>query len=57
MLQDIVRRRAELSPERPALHWAGRWHTYAELNRRAEATAARLGGWASARAIASASSR
>lgn len=42
MIVDIIRRRAELTPNRPAVFWSGRWYTYAELNARAERLAAQL---------------
>lgn len=44
VILDIAARRAELTPERPAVFAGGRWHTYAELNTRAERLAARLHG-------------
>ncbi len=39
---DIAAVRAALTPERPAVHWRGRWHPYAEMNERANRLAARL---------------
>ncbi len=39
---DIARRRAELTPDRPAVYWQGRWHSYAEMNHRAERLAGLL---------------
>ncbi len=42
MILDVAARRADLTPEREALWWEGRWYTYAELNERAERTAALL---------------
>lgn len=42
MITDLAGWRASLTPERPALHWRGRWHTYAELDGRATRLAARL---------------
>ena len=39
---DLIRRRAELTPERPAVYWRGRWLNYAELGARATRLAARL---------------
>ena len=42
MITDLAGWRASLTPERPALHWRGRWYTYAELDARARALAARL---------------
>ncbi len=35
MLIDLAERRAELTPDRPALAWQDRWLTYAELDERA----------------------
>ncbi|HET8984904.1 MAG TPA: AMP-binding protein [Trueperaceae bacterium] len=42
MILDIAARRAELTPDRPALWWQGSWLTYAELDDRAERTATAL---------------
>ena len=42
MITDLAGWRASLTPERPALHWRGRWYTYAELDERARTLAARL---------------
>ncbi len=42
MILDIARRRAELTPDRPAIHWRGRWWSYAEMDRRAERMAGLL---------------
>lgn len=42
MILDIAARRADLTPRRQAVWADGRWYDYAELNRRAEALAARL---------------
>ncbi|MCW5819825.1 MAG: alpha/beta fold hydrolase [Trueperaceae bacterium] len=42
MISDVAARRADLTPERDALWWEGRWHTYAELNERAQRAAALL---------------
>lgn len=42
MILDVASRRADLTPDRDALHWAGRWHTYGELNERATRAAAYL---------------
>lgn len=42
MITDLAAWRAGLTPERPALHWRGRWYTYAELDERARMLAARL---------------
>ena len=39
---DIAAVRAALTPDRPAVHWRGRWHDYAEMNERANRLAARL---------------
>lgn len=39
---DIVARRAELTPDRPAVYFRGRWYRYGELNQRAQKLAARL---------------
>jgi fatty-acyl-CoA synthase len=39
---DIAAVRAALTPERPAVHWRGRWYDYAEMNERANRLAARL---------------
>ena len=44
MILDIARRRAELTPARPAVFWQGRWYDYAEMNRRAERLAGLLAG-------------
>jgi fatty-acyl-CoA synthase len=41
MTLDIAQKRAELTPERPAVFFEGRWHSYAEMNARAERLAAR----------------
>lgn len=42
MITDLAGWRATLTPERPAVHWRGRWYTYAELDARARQLAARL---------------
>lgn len=42
MLLDLARRRADLTPERQALAWRGRWLSYAELDERAERLAVAL---------------
>ncbi len=42
MLIDLARRRAELTPDRRALAWQGRWYDYAALNDRAERLATAL---------------
>lgn len=42
MIFDIAKKRAELSPQRPAVWWAGRWYSYEEMNRRAERLSGRL---------------
>lgn len=42
MILDLAASRARLSPDRPAVWAAGTWHSYADLNRRAAALAARL---------------
>lgn len=42
MILDIARRRAELTPDRPAVYWQGRWHSYADMDRRARALAGLL---------------
>ncbi|MFO7543884.1 MAG: AMP-binding protein [Trueperaceae bacterium] len=42
MILDVAQRRADLTPDRPALWWDGRWLDYAELNRRAAHAAAYL---------------
>ncbi len=42
MLYDLWARRAELTPHRPAVWSAGRWHTYADLDRRARSVAGQL---------------
>ncbi|HUP91609.1 MAG TPA: long-chain fatty acid--CoA ligase [Solimonas sp.] len=42
MQLDIIARRAELSPQRPAVQFRGRWYSYAELDQRASRLAARL---------------
>ncbi len=47
MILDIAGRRAELSPERPAVYWQGRWYDYQEMNRRAT----RLAGLLAARGV------
>jgi len=39
---DIAVRRAELTPERPAVYWRDRWLSYREMNARAGRLAARL---------------
>jgi len=44
MILDVAARRADLTPERDALWWDGRWYTYFELNERAARTAALLAG-------------
>lgn len=35
MILDLAQRRAELTPDAPAVRFAGRWYAYAELNERA----------------------
>ncbi len=42
MILDVAAKRAELTPDRPALLWEGRWLTYADLDDRAERLAAAL---------------
>jgi fatty-acyl-CoA synthase len=42
VIADFIAARAAATPERPALHWRGRWYTYAELDGRARTLAARL---------------
>jgi fatty-acyl-CoA synthase len=42
MQLDIAARRAELTPDRPAVFFLDRWHSYRELNQRAQKLAARL---------------
>ena len=42
VVTDLAAWRAALSPERPAVHWRGRWYSYAELDERARRLAARL---------------
>ena len=42
MIFDIAKKRAELTPERRAVWWDGRWTTYKELDERATRLAARL---------------
>ncbi len=42
MILDIARRRAELTPDAPAVHFFGRWFTYAQLDDRANRVAALL---------------
>jgi fatty-acyl-CoA synthase len=42
VITDLAAWRAALTPDRPALHWRGRWHSYAELDERARQLAARL---------------
>jgi fatty-acyl-CoA synthase len=42
VILDVARRRAALTPDRPALWWDGRWLDYADLNRRAARAAAYL---------------
>jgi fatty-acyl-CoA synthase len=42
VILDVAAKRAELTPDAPALLWRGRWLTYAELNDRAERLAAAL---------------
>jgi fatty-acyl-CoA synthase len=42
VITDFVGWRAALAPERPALHWRGRWYSYGELDQRAARLAARL---------------
>jgi fatty-acyl-CoA synthase len=42
MITDLAGWRASVTPDRPALHWRGRWYTYAELDQRARTLAARL---------------
>ncbi len=39
---DIATHRAQLTPERPALYWRGRWFSYGELDARARQLAGRL---------------
>ena len=39
---DIAGIRAAATPARPALHWRGKWYTYADLDERARLLAARL---------------
>jgi len=39
---DFARRRAALTPDRPALYWEGRWYSYAELDQRATRLAVHL---------------
>jgi len=47
VILDIARRRAELTPDRPAVYWQRRWLTYADMDRRAE----RLAGLLAARDV------
>lgn len=42
MQLDIAARRADLTPDRPAVFFRGRWHSYADLDARAGRLAARL---------------
>ena len=42
MIFDLAARRADLTPDRPAVKAGDVWHTYADLNLRASALAARL---------------
>lgn len=42
MIFDIAAKRAQMTPDRPALLWEGRWITYQELDERAERLAAAL---------------
>ncbi|HZW28393.1 MAG TPA: AMP-binding protein [Trueperaceae bacterium] len=42
MILDLAAKRAQLTPDAPALHWDGRWLTYAQLDDRAERMAAAL---------------
>lgn len=42
MILDLAASRARLTPDQPAVWAAGTWYSYAALNRRAEALAARL---------------
>jgi fatty-acyl-CoA synthase len=42
MITDIAGWRASETPDRPALFWRGDWYTYAQLDTRARALAARL---------------
>jgi len=42
LIVDIAARRADLTPERPAVHFRGRWYSYADLDARARRLAARL---------------
>ncbi|HKI56639.1 MAG TPA: long-chain fatty acid--CoA ligase [Trueperaceae bacterium] len=47
MILDVARRRAELTPDRPAVYWQRRWLSYADMNGRAE----RLAGLLAARGL------
>jgi len=47
MILDIARRRAELTPDRPAVYWQRRWLSYADMDGRAE----RLAGLLAARGL------
>ncbi len=42
MIFDVAAFRAGVTPDRPAVHVDGRWHTYGEMDRRAARLAARL---------------
>lgn len=42
MIADLIAHRAALSPDRPAVHWRGRWYSYAEMDARATRLAGRL---------------
>lgn len=44
MILDVAGRRADLTPDREALWWDGRWLTYGELDERARRLAAHLAG-------------
>lgn len=44
MILDVAAKRAQLTPDAPALWWEGRWLTYSELDDRAERLAAALRG-------------
>ncbi len=44
MILDVASRRAELTPDANAVHFADRWYTYAQLNERAERLARMLAG-------------
>lgn len=45
MILDIARRRAELTPDAPAVHFAGRWYSYGDLDERATRLANLLAGY------------